>query len=183
MWCSVIYRYSCYILIWKIGKKMLNVRLAGGHLYGKQLFTWLSLVMSLMASFCAVLFRTRCLGCDLGRYWVSFWGISYLLFHTFKMVKIVSWNLAQRWSNIRRVAENKNYNSGSILNGITSLVKTKRTKTKTLASLLNSKQLVSQETSMLGLQIISLTGNNVLFSLALLLIGLTFVLEFPKGQY
>ena len=33
---------------------MLNVRLAGGHLYVKQLFTWLSLVVSLMASFCAV---------------------------------------------------------------------------------------------------------------------------------
>ena len=30
---------------------MLNVRLAGGHLYGNQLFTWLSLVVSLMASF------------------------------------------------------------------------------------------------------------------------------------
>ena len=30
---------------------MLNVRLAGGYLYGKQLFTWLSLVVSLMASF------------------------------------------------------------------------------------------------------------------------------------
>ena len=30
---------------------MLNVRLAGGHLYGKQLFIWLSLVVSLMASF------------------------------------------------------------------------------------------------------------------------------------
>ena len=35
---------------------MLNVRLAGGHLYGKQLFTWLSLVVSFIASFCAVLF-------------------------------------------------------------------------------------------------------------------------------
>ena len=35
---------------------MFNVRLAGGHLYGKQLFTWLSLMVSLMASFCAVLF-------------------------------------------------------------------------------------------------------------------------------
>ena len=35
---------------------MLNVRLAGGHLYGKQLFIWLSLVVSLIASFCAVLF-------------------------------------------------------------------------------------------------------------------------------
>ena len=41
---------------------MLNVRLAGGHLYGKQPFTWLSLVLSLMVSFCAVLFPTRCLG-------------------------------------------------------------------------------------------------------------------------
>ena len=30
---------------------MFNVRLAGGHLYGKQLFTWLSLLVSLMASF------------------------------------------------------------------------------------------------------------------------------------
>ena len=30
---------------------MFNVRLAGRHLYGKQLFTWLSLVVSLMASF------------------------------------------------------------------------------------------------------------------------------------
>ena len=30
---------------------MFNVRLAGGHLYGKRLFTWLSLVMSLMALF------------------------------------------------------------------------------------------------------------------------------------
>ena len=30
---------------------MFNVRLAGGHLYGKQLFTWLSLLLSFMASF------------------------------------------------------------------------------------------------------------------------------------
>ena len=30
---------------------MFYVRLAGDHLYGKQLFTWLSLVVSLMASF------------------------------------------------------------------------------------------------------------------------------------
>ena len=30
---------------------MFNVRLAGGHLYWKQLFTWLSLVVSFMASF------------------------------------------------------------------------------------------------------------------------------------
>ena len=32
-------------------RKQFNVRLVGGHLYGKQLFTWLSLVVSLMASF------------------------------------------------------------------------------------------------------------------------------------
>ena len=30
---------------------MFNVRLASGHLYGKELFIWLSLVVSLMASF------------------------------------------------------------------------------------------------------------------------------------
>ena len=34
---------------------MLNVRLAGDHLYGKLLFTWLSLVMSMMVSLCVVL--------------------------------------------------------------------------------------------------------------------------------
>ena len=35
---------------------MLNVRLAVDHLYGKQLFTWLKLVMSLMVPLCAVPF-------------------------------------------------------------------------------------------------------------------------------
>ena len=35
---------------------MFNVKLAGGHLYEKQLFIWLSLVVSLLASFCDVLF-------------------------------------------------------------------------------------------------------------------------------
>ena len=40
---------------------MINVRRACDHLYGKLLFTWLSLVMSLMVSFCAVPFLTRCL--------------------------------------------------------------------------------------------------------------------------
>ena len=35
---------------------MINNRLAGDHQSGKLLFTWLSLVMSLMVSFCAVLF-------------------------------------------------------------------------------------------------------------------------------
>ena len=45
---------------------MLNVRLAGDHLYGKLLFIWLSLMMSMMLSFCALLFPKRCLGWDLG---------------------------------------------------------------------------------------------------------------------
>ena len=35
---------------------MFHVRLAGGHLYGKQLFTWLSPVVTLMASFMLSLF-------------------------------------------------------------------------------------------------------------------------------
>ena len=42
---------------------MLKVKLAGDLLYGNLLFTCLSLVMSLMVSFCAVFFcPTRCLG-------------------------------------------------------------------------------------------------------------------------
>ena len=41
---------------------MFNVRLAGGYLYGKQLCTWLSLVVSLMASFVLSFFPL-----DLGR--------------------------------------------------------------------------------------------------------------------
>ena len=35
---------------------MITVRLAGDHLYGKYLFIWLSLVMSLMVSPCAAFF-------------------------------------------------------------------------------------------------------------------------------
>ena len=45
---------------------MLHVRLAGEYLYGKLLFTWLSLVMSLVVFCCAVPFSKRCLGSDLG---------------------------------------------------------------------------------------------------------------------
>ena len=59
----MVFRYLSLFLLYiniKIGKK--SVRLDGDHLYGKQLFTWLLLVVSLMASFCAVLFPTRCLG-------------------------------------------------------------------------------------------------------------------------
>ena len=41
---------------------MFNVRLAGGHQYGKQLFTWLSLVVSFMASFVLSFFPLDVLG-------------------------------------------------------------------------------------------------------------------------
>ena len=43
----------------------INVRLAGDHLGGTLLFTLLSLVVSVMVSFCAVLSPTGCLGRDL----------------------------------------------------------------------------------------------------------------------
>ena len=56
-----LWLFTLYINI-KIGKIVVNVRLAGDHLYGKLLFIWQSLVMSMMVSFCAVLFPTRCLG-------------------------------------------------------------------------------------------------------------------------
>ena len=51
----VIYKYKNRY------KKLLNVTLAGDHMYGKLLFTWLSLVMSMMVSVCAEFFPTRCL--------------------------------------------------------------------------------------------------------------------------
>ena len=38
---------------------MLNGRLAGDHLYEKLQLTWLSLLTSMMVSFCAVLFPPR----------------------------------------------------------------------------------------------------------------------------
>ena len=41
---------------------MFVVRLAGGHLYGKQLLTWLSLVVSFMASFVLSFFPLHVLG-------------------------------------------------------------------------------------------------------------------------
>ena len=41
---------------------MFNVRLAGGHLYGKRLFTWLSPVVSFMASFVLSFFPLDVLG-------------------------------------------------------------------------------------------------------------------------
>ena len=61
MWRIVIYGYSRYMWKKRWVKKLLNVRLAGDHLCGKLLFTWLLVVVSVMVSFCAVLFPTRCL--------------------------------------------------------------------------------------------------------------------------
>ena len=71
---------------------MLIVRLAGDHQYGKLLFTWLSLVMSLMVSFCAVFFPRDVLN----EIWTEssrFLRISYLLFLLLQCVSFV--NLCQ----------------------------------------------------------------------------------------
>ena len=43
---------------------MLNVRLALDHLYGKWLFTWMSLVMSMMVSFCTFIFFFKEMSCN-----------------------------------------------------------------------------------------------------------------------
>ena len=54
--CCYLWLFSLYINI-KVGKNsFFYVRLAGDHLYAKLLLTWLSLVVSMMLSFCAVLF-------------------------------------------------------------------------------------------------------------------------------
>ena len=45
---------------------MFTIRLGGDNLFGKWLSTWLSLDVFEGVLFCAVLFHTRCLGCDLG---------------------------------------------------------------------------------------------------------------------
>ena len=64
---------------------MFNVRLAGGHLTSRWSPVWETAVHLAVADgvfdgvFCAIFFPTRCLGWDLGRNWVSFWGNSYLL--------------------------------------------------------------------------------------------------------
>ena len=58
---------------------MFNVRLAGDHLYGKQLFTWLSLVVSFMASFVLSIFPLDVVD-GIWDLIESVSGISYLLF-------------------------------------------------------------------------------------------------------
>ena len=44
---------------------MFNVKLAGDHLYGKWLFTWPPLMMSLVVTKFVLSFPTGCLGWDL----------------------------------------------------------------------------------------------------------------------
>ena len=65
---------------------MFNVRLADGHLYGKQLFTWLSLVVSLMASFVLSFFPLDVLDeiWDLiesvSEGFLTYWRVNYIFF-------------------------------------------------------------------------------------------------------
>ena len=55
--------YGLVVCEYKGGYKwLLNFGLAGGSRCERLLFAWLSLVVSMMVSFCAVLFPTRCLG-------------------------------------------------------------------------------------------------------------------------
>ena len=54
MWLFVVLYLD--IKIENKSKWMLNVRLAGVHLYGKSLFTWLLLVMSLIMSYFVLYF-------------------------------------------------------------------------------------------------------------------------------
>ena len=61
---------------------MLNVREAGDHLYGKWQFTWLSLVMSLMASFYDVLFTRDVLD--------EIWGVIQSVLKGFLVPTLIS---------------------------------------------------------------------------------------------
>ena len=83
---------------------MFNVRLAGGHLYGKQLFTWLSLVVFLMASFVLSFFPLDVLDeiwflrdffptLTLTQYEVIFLSLSKSLTFNFEFTNLVCANL------------------------------------------------------------------------------------------
>ena len=62
---------------------MFNVRLASGHLYGKQLFIWLSLVVSFMASFVLSFFPLDVLD--------EIWDLIGSVSEGFLTFSIVSW--------------------------------------------------------------------------------------------
>ena len=66
---------------------MFNVRLSGGHLYGKQLFTWLSLVVSFMASFVLSVFPLDVLD--------GIWGLIELVSEGFLTYSFILLNLAR----------------------------------------------------------------------------------------
>ena len=73
---------------------MFNVRLAGGHLYGKQLFTWLSLVVSFMASFVLPFFPLDVLD--------GIWDLIKSVsegFLTYSIVKIIQTDLRSDMNN------------------------------------------------------------------------------------
>ena len=93
---------------------MLNVRLAGGHLYGKQ--PHLAVAGGVfVGAFCAVLFPTRCLGCDLGLNWISFWGIFYLFYFIFisKFV-MFSISITLTTTSIQRIDTRKHMPGGRL---------------------------------------------------------------------
>ena len=69
---------------------MLNVRLASGHLYGKQLFTWLSLVVSLMAYFVLSFFPLGVLGGIWVGWLVGCFGFNGPLGQYFSLYRTVS---------------------------------------------------------------------------------------------
>ena len=54
---------------------MFNIKLAGDYLYGKLLFTWLSLVMSLVLSFCVVVFYQKMFSMRSGAELNQFFGL------------------------------------------------------------------------------------------------------------
>ena len=75
---------------------MLNVRLAGGHVYGKQLFTWLSLVVFWWRLFVLSLFPLDV--------WDAIWdvtesvseGFLTYFYSTFKNIALItSWSLSK----------------------------------------------------------------------------------------
>ena len=65
---------------------MFDVRQAGGHLYGKSLFTWLSLLVSLMVSYFVLSFFPRdvlgeiwdCQQCPSENIWYFFFILRYV---------------------------------------------------------------------------------------------------------
>ena len=66
---------------------MINVRQADGHLYGKQLFTWLSLVVSFMASFVLSFFPLDVLDGILGLTESVSWGfLTYRVMRTWTLI-------------------------------------------------------------------------------------------------